>query len=196
MSPSASTSGSGEAEIGLDGDPAGPVEVEAGLACELRRQVGGGDARRPDRRARGDLLDLAVPGPDRDRVGGDVDDGVPGERCDAQLLERACRLPRERLGEARQDAVGGFDEQHARRPWVDRTEVATQRVVCELGDLAGHLDAGRPGADDDEVSQLGAARGRSRLRRLERARMRLRISSAPASDFSSGACSLHSSWPK
>ena len=33
---------------------------------------------------------------------------------------------------------------------VDRAEVAAQRVVRELGDLAGHLDAGRPGADDDE----------------------------------------------
>ena len=36
------------------------------------------------------------------------------------------------------------------RARVDRAEVAAERVARELGDLAGHLDAGRAGADDDE----------------------------------------------
>ena len=39
---------------------------------------------------------------------------------------------------------------------VDRAEVAAQRVARELGDLAGHLDAGRAGADDDEGEPRGA----------------------------------------
>ena len=34
-----------------------------------------------------------------------------------------------------------------------RAEVAAQGAVRELGDLAGHLDAGRAGADDDEGQQ-------------------------------------------
>ena len=39
-------------------------------------------------------------------------------------------------------------------PGVDRPEVLLQRAVRELGDLAGHLDAGRAGADDDEGQQV------------------------------------------
>jgi hypothetical protein len=43
-----------------------------------------------------------------------------------------------------------FDEQHASLAWIDRAKVAAQRVARQLGDLAGHLDAGRPGADHDD----------------------------------------------
>ena len=51
---------------------------------------------------------------------------------------------------------------HPRLPGVDGAEVALEGAVGELGDLAGHLDAGRPGADDDEGQQVVdvvAARG-------------------------------------
>ena len=40
---------------------------------------------------------------------------------------------------------------------VDRAEVAPQRVAGQLGDLAGHLDPGRPAADDDEGQPRTAA---------------------------------------
>ena len=78
----------------------------------------------------------------------------------------AGRLPRERLREARQDAVERLDEQHAGAPRVDVAKVAAQRVTRELGDLACHLDAGRAGADDDErepgppARQVGLGLGR------------------------------------
>ena len=52
--------------------------------------------------------------------------------------------------EVRQHAVGGLDEEHGRRGRVDGAIVAAQRVAGELGDLACHLDSGRPGADDHE----------------------------------------------
>ena len=42
---------------------------------------------------------------------------------------------------------------------VDRAKVAAQRVARQLGDLAGHLDAGRAGADDDERQPGAAPRG-------------------------------------
>ena len=41
---------------------------------------------------------------------------------------------------------------------VDRAEVAPQRVAGQLGDLAGDLDPGRPGADHDERQPGTAAR--------------------------------------
>src|SRR3954462_13932083 len=60
--------------------------------------------------------------------------------------------------ERREHAVGRLDEQHARVARVDRAEVAPQRVAGQLGDLAGHLDPGRPGADHDERQPGTAAR--------------------------------------
>src|SRR5207247_6345397 len=134
-----------EGEIGVNGEPAGAVEFEAGLAGELGGEVGGADAGRPDRRARSDTLDSAALALERDRVGADVDQRVAGERCDAELFERVRGFPRERFGEAWQDAVGGFDEEDARRLRVHATEVAAQAVVRELADLSGHFDAGRAG---------------------------------------------------
>jgi hypothetical protein len=42
---------------------------------------------------------------------------------------------------------------------VDGAEVTPSRVARELRDLAGHLDAGRPGSDDDEGEPGGAPSG-------------------------------------
>ena len=76
-------------------------------------------------------------------------------------------------------------------------EVAAQRVARELGDLPGHLDAGRAGADDDERQPAARRSGSGSTSAASNApRMRLRTASALSSDFSSGACSRHSSWPK
>jgi hypothetical protein len=100
--------------------------------------------------ASGDVLDLAGRGADRHRVGGEVDHGVSDDRGDAELLERALRLVRERRRKACEDAVGGLDEEHARAASVDRVEVAAQAVAGEFGDLAGHLDPGWAPADDHE----------------------------------------------
>ena len=35
----------------------------------------------------------------------------------------------------------------------DRAELVLERVAGDLGERAGHLDAGRPAADDDEGEQ-------------------------------------------
>ncbi len=73
--------------------------------------------------------------------------------------------------ERRQHLRGRVDEDHARVAAADRAEVAGEGAVGELGDLAGHLDSGRAGTDDDEGQQVVdvlAARG-AELGHLERA---------------------------
>ena len=51
----------------------------------------------------------------------------------------------------------GVEQDDARGRGVDPPEVRAQAVARQLGDLPGHLDAGRPGADDDEGQPRGAA---------------------------------------
>src|SRR5262249_23813715 len=92
---------------------------------------------------------------------------------------------------------GGLDEQDASATGIDVAEVTPQRVPCQLGDLAGHLDAGGAGADDDEREpgvprrcvwlalggleggEESAANGECTLERLERCRP----SSWPKSEY-------------
>ena len=97
----------------------------------------------------------------------------PASGVDAELLERPRRLPRERLREGGQYAVAGLDEQDARGGRIGRAEVAAQRVVGELRDLPGHLDAGRAGADDHErepaPAPVGVGLDLGRLERPEHA---------------------------
>src|SRR5262245_15842069 len=51
---------------------------------------------------------------------------------------------------ALQYTVGGLDEQDAGAAWIDAAKVTRQCVARQLADLAGHLDAGGTGADNDE----------------------------------------------
>ena len=46
-----------------------------------------------------------------------------------------------------------FEQHHRGLGGVDVPEVAAERVAPDLGHRAGHLDAGRPAADDDEGEQ-------------------------------------------
>jgi hypothetical protein len=76
-------------------------------------------------------------------------------------------------------------------------EVAPQRVPRQLGDLAGHLDAGGAAPATTNVSQASrAAAFGSPSAASKAARSRLRTASALSSDFTSAACSRHSSWPR
>src|SRR5690606_4478080 len=59
-------------------------------------------------------------------------------------------------GEGVQEAVGGLDEDDAGGGGVDAAEVAGQGAAGDLGEGAGHLDAGGCAADDDE-GEDGAA---------------------------------------
>ena len=109
---------------------------------------------------------------------------------DAESAQRALGLRRQRRREPGEHPVGGLDEQDAAAARVRGAEVARQRVAGELGDLAGHLDAGGTGADHHErqplVAPLGialelggleggqdaAADGQRALERLHLGRMR------------------------
>ena len=136
--------------------PAGAVDVGAALGPELRRERRRADAGGPDHRPCRDSLGATVRRLDRRRLPVDGDHGAVEHRRDAELAQ----LPRgalgQRLRERRQQPVAELDEQHARAARVDQAEVAAQRVARQLTDLAGHLDAGRPAAHDDE-GQLGVA---------------------------------------
>ena len=84
-------------------------------------------------------------------------------------FERARRLVGELRHVRRQHAVAALDEDHLRLARVDGAEVAAEGVVGDLGELAGELDAGRPGADDHEGQPLARAPpGRARARRPRR----------------------------
>ena len=79
-----------------------------------------------------------------------------------------------------------------------RRKSRLQRAVRQLGDLPGHLDAGRAGADDDEGHQpldLGRVVGHARRARSE-PKMRPRSSSASSILFMPGANSANWSLPK
>ena len=96
---------------------------------------------------------------DRDAGLVDVDDGAAEHRRDAQPAQRALGLRRQRRREPGEHAVGGLDEQDAAAAGIRGSEVAAQRVAGELGDLAGHLDAGGTGADHCERQPLVAPLG-------------------------------------
>src|SRR5204862_1139390 len=84
-------------------------------------------------------------GPDEDALG--VDPGHAGfdADLDAEVLKMPCRLFTERGREAREDAVAALEQDDARGGRVDRAEVLRERVLRDLGEGAGQLDAGRAG---------------------------------------------------
>jgi hypothetical protein len=82
--------------------------------------------------------------------GVDVGDHRAEVHLDAAPLEHRDRLALQAWRERRERRGGAVEQDHARARRVDRTEVAAQRAVRELGDLPGHLHAGGAGAHDDE----------------------------------------------
>ena len=194
MSPSASTSGwPGEAEVGLDRDPPGPVDVEARLVCELRRQAGGGDARGPDRRARGDLLDRRRRG---SRIATEsaststtvcptsgVTPSFSSER--AAFCESGSGKP------ARTRSAASTSSTRAVRVSAERK--SRRSASCASSAIwPGHLDAGRARRRRRRRSaSAGDAQGRVRALRPRTPRgCGCGSRARPTSDFSSGACVL------
>ena len=171
MSPTTCTSGwPGQREVGLHGDPAGAVDLGAGLLAEHPAERAGLHAGGPDLGGGVDPADLAVGVLDLDAVGVDVGDHRAELDLDADLVELAAGAAAELLAERRQHVGRGVEQDDAGGGRVDAAEVAAQGAVGELGDLAGHLHAGRAGADDDEGQQpvdLGLVVGQ--LGELERA---------------------------
>ena len=109
------------------------------------------------------MLDL-----DAGRV--DVDDLGAEPHLDAHLGEAADRAVAELLAERAEHRGSRVEQDDAGLGGVDAPEVALEGAPRQLGDLTGHLDARRAGADDDEGHQpLDLGRGRRELGELERA---------------------------
>ena len=64
-----------------------------------------------------------------------------------------CARPRAGLRETREDRRPAFEQEDPRRARIEMPEVACERLPRDLGERAGHLDAGRPAADHDEGQQ-------------------------------------------
>src|SRR5262249_46012897 len=117
---------------------------------ESAGEAGRGDAGSPNDGAAGDALRVAVSPLDCHAGRVDPGHGAAGVDGYAEAPQRPLGFCRQRGWEARQYKIGGLDEQDASATGIDVAEVTPQRVPCQLGDLAGHLDAGGAGADDDE----------------------------------------------
>ena len=85
-----------------------------------------------------------------DSVGADTGHGNAKANFDAHGLQNALGLVRERFRESGKKARPGLDKNDARRARRDGAEIVADRFARELGDGAGHLDAGRTAADDDK----------------------------------------------
>ena len=81
------------------------------------------------------------------RAGFDLDPEI------VQLLHGALRQV---LGKRREDPRPGFEQMHLGGRRVDGPKVALEREPRELRQRPGHLDSGRPAADDDEAEELRA----------------------------------------
>ena len=198
MSPRASTSG----WPGTERSPSTarrPARSTSSPACSASspRQRRGGHARGPDDGPRRDPLGRLVRALHGDASVVDADHRLAERGRDPEVLQRAQRLGREALGEGRQDAIQRLDEQDARRSWVDAAEVAR---TCRGRSRRSGPPSRRPSARRRRRRRSAArpgARGRTRARPPRRPRGSWRrMVSAPSSDFSSAACSCHSSWPK
>ena len=148
-------------------------------------EAGRRDARRPHHGARADLLALAARRLELDAVLVDPHHHRVEHAGHAQALELALGAVRQVGRERGEHPRPGLDEQDLPGGRVHRAEVARQRVARELGDLARHLDAGRPGAHDGERQPLRALhRVALHLGRLERAK-------DPAADLECALERLH-----
>ncbi len=98
----------------------------------------------------------------------DVRDHPAEADVDPHVEEPSPGRPTQALPERGEDGVDRVDEDDAGLGRVDPAEVVAQRAVRQLGDLAGHLDAGRAGSDDDEgQGPLLLGRGPGQLGQLE-----------------------------
>ena len=111
------------------------------IAEQRARRVAG----RPDHRLRRD-------GPARgaDRARPDVGHQRLGAHLDAEAAQLLLGLVAQARADRRQEPRAALEQHHRGLAGVDVAEVAAERVAPDLGHRAGHLDAGRPAAHDDE----------------------------------------------
>ena len=147
----------GNGEIGQDLDPAGPVDLGAALVGDHFGQRAG---RHPGRPHLGGALDAPRPAVavlHVDPVAIDSGDHRAQLDLHAEFLQPRGRLAAELLAHRRQHRGSRVEQDHPGPGGVDAAEGALEGVVGEFGDLAGHLHAGRSGADDDEGQQFRPA---------------------------------------
>ena len=115
MSPTTCTSGCpGRVRSGCTDDPAGPVDLGAGLLAEDPAQRGGLDAGGPDLGGGVDPADLAVGVLDLEAVGVDVGDHRAELHLDADPVELPAGAAAELLAERRQHARRGVEQDDPR----------------------------------------------------------------------------------
>lgn len=121
---------------------------------------------------------------------------VTAPHFNAELFKAALGRRGEGRIEGGKHARPGFDQDDARLGRIDVSEIPGKRLFCQLGNRAGHFNAGRSCPYDDEVEQPTA---------LFLVGFRLRLfkgeKDAPPEiswwmRFSPGACLPHSSCPK
>ena len=144
----------GERQIGQHLHPACAVEFDGRLAGQIPAQGAGRDPGRPHLACRFDAPDGAVGVLDGDAVAVDVGHHRPELDFDAHLFQPRGGSLAELVAERRQHRGGGVEQDDPCPGGVDVTEGALQGVIGQFRDLAGHLDAGGPGADDGEREQL------------------------------------------
>ena len=82
--------------------------------------------------------------------------GVPRRTSTPSLSSELVRGGAQHRRKGRQHARPGLDQDDARLARIDVAEVVAQRHARQLGDGAGHLDAGRAAADHDEGEEAAA----------------------------------------
>ena len=180
----------GDRQVGLDEDPAGPVERHAERPAEPRPVTPAAQSTvrvairsSPILTPSASIAVTSSARPDVDARG-------------ATSCLRAFSDSVRRVG--RQDAVGALEQDHTGLGRVDAPEVARQRMLRDLAERAGELDPRGSAADDDE-REPGPARSPASVSRSAPSnaeRTRRRISSASPMLFRPGAIGVQSSCPK
>ena len=190
-----------QGQVGVDGDPARAVGLGARCLGEQARERRGCDSGGPHLRPGSDVFAAAVPVLELDRALVDADHGrpqlgvTPSETsCRSRARARDLRKALSRRSPASTSRILAVRVSHpAVVPW--------QRVACELGDLAGHLDAGRAPPTTTNVSHACRSSASFRLRLPRRrsgsgraGRVHRRATSARARTAPSRRGRSRSSW--
>src|SRR6476620_3978809 len=138
----------GQGEVVLDLDATGPVERSARLFGELATERRGADACGPHLADGLDALTPTVTELHLDAGRVDVDDLGAEAHLDAHVGQSLDGPVAELLPERAEHSRRGVEQDDARLGGVDASEVALEGAPGQLGDLAGHRDAGRARADD------------------------------------------------
>ncbi|CAB4880488.1 unannotated protein [freshwater metagenome] len=139
-------------QVGLHGDPSGPVLLDAQGVGQVLHERNRFDACGPQHGASVVACDGLRFGLGRhlDVGGRDVGDVNAEMRFDSDRVEGALGLLRQRVGERFEHSVTAVEQQNARFGRVDRIEFLRQRPGGEFPYLPGQFDSGGPSPGDGE----------------------------------------------